>query len=532
MITAIKNSINKLEKDYLQKTELAHRKKFAQFFTPPKIANLMTLWLLGNQNMQTVLEPAFGLGIFSRLLLSHKQNLQIKGYEVDNVIYEDAKRNLNGASNIDLQLQDYMYNDWSNKYDGIICNPPYFKFHDYDNKNILKEIEEKLSFQLNGFTNLYTLFLLKSISQLNENGRAAYIVPSEFLNSDYGKNVKQYLINSKLLRHILIIDFKENTFDDALTTSSILLFAKDDNFKKVNFTTITTVDDLETFQNIIVNYPNIQIENSYNLEKLDATIKWRNYYQKQNALKYKDLVPFSNYGKVVRGIATGDNDYFMFNAQKAKQFGISEKYLLPCISKSTDIAKSFFTQTEFEKLTQENKNVFLFNAIKPISNQVENYIKKGETAKVNEKYLTASRNPWYALENRLPAPILVSVFHRNDMKFIRNLTNVRNLTTFHCIYPNMLSLSKIDFLFAYLLTDIAQEIFNDNRREYGDGLKKFEPNDINKAKMLDIDKLDKTTENKILDLYKQYQDEDLRVGVNSEILKEINEIFTNYYLIK
>ncbi len=529
MTTATKNIINKPEKDYLQKTELAHRKKFAQFFTPPEIANLMTLWLLGNNSLQTVLEPAFGLGIFSRLLINQKQNLHIKGYEVDNVIYETAKRNFNGTLNINLQLQDYMYNDWNNKYDGIICNPPYFKFHDYDNKNILKEIEEKLSFQLNGFTNLYTLFLLKSISQLNENGRAAYIVPSEFLNSDYGKNVKQYLINSKLLRHILIIDFEENAFDDALTTASILLFAKDNNYKKINFTTISTLKDLETFQSIIVNYPNSQIENSYNTEKLDATIKWRNYYQKQNSLKYKNLIPFSNYGKVVRGIATGDNDYFVFNLQKAKQFGISEKYLMPCISKSTDITKSLFTQTEFDNLAQENKNVFLLNATKPIDNQVENYIKKGEIEKVNEKYLTASRNPWYSLENRPPAPIWVSVFHRNGMKFIRNLTNVRNLTTFHCVYLNMFSFPKTDLLFAYLLTDTAQEIFNDNRREYGNGLKKFEPNDINKAKMLDLDKLDKTSENKILDLYKQYQEEDLNINPNSEILKMINDIFVNFY---
>ena len=530
MITATTNIFNNPEKDYLQKTEQAHRKKYAQFFTPPEIANLMTLWLLGNKNMKTVLEPAFGLGIFSRLLLSQKKSIQIKGYEIDNLIFETAKRNLNGTLNINLHLQDYMYNDWNNKYDGIICNPPYFKFHDYDNKNILKEIEEKLSFQLNGFTNLYTLFLLKSISQLNEYGRAAYIVPSEFLNSDYGKNVKQYLINSKLLRHILIIDFEENAFDGALTTASILLFAKDNNFEKVNFTTISSLKDLETFQNIIINYPSSQIGNSYNLENLDATIKWRSYYQKQNSLKYKYLVPFSNYGKVVRGIATGDNDYFVFNLQKAKQYNISEKYLMPCISKSTDITKSFFTQTEFEKLAQENKNVFLFNATKPIDIEVENYIKKGETEKVNEKYLTASRSPWYSLENRPPAPIWVSVFHRNGMKFIRNLTNVRNLTTFHCIYLNMFSVAKTDLLFAYLLTDTAQEIFNDNRREYGNGLKKFEPNDINKAKMLDLDKLDKITENKILDLYKQYQDEDLNIKPNNELLKLINDLFVDFYM--
>ena len=93
----------------------------------------------------------------------------------------------------------------------------------------------------------------------------------------------------------------------------------------------------------------------------------------------------------------------------------------------------------------------------------------------------------------------------------------------------MFSVAKTDLLFSYLLTDTAQEIFNDNRREYGNGLKKFEPNDINKAKMVDLDKLDKVTENKILDLYKQYQDEDLNIKPNNELLKSINDIFNNVY---
>ena len=93
----------------------------------------------------------------------------------------------------------------------------------------------------------------------------------------------------------------------------------------------------------------------------------------------------------------------------------------------------------------------------------------------------------------------------------------------------MFSVAKTDLLFAYLLTNTAQEIFNDNRREYGNGLKKFEPNDINNAKMVDLDKLDKLTEKKILDLYKQYQDENLNFKPNNELLKSINDLFNNVY---
>jgi adenine-specific DNA-methyltransferase len=153
------NTNNQVEKSYSKLIPLEHRKKFAQFFTPFQLATLMADWLLENKSMQTILEPAFGLGVFSRALLSKKSDLSIKGFDIDEKIFAEAKNIFNDTPNVDLHLEDYMFNDWDNKYDGIVCNPPYFKFHDYDSKKILNEIENRLKIILNGFTNLYTLFL-------------------------------------------------------------------------------------------------------------------------------------------------------------------------------------------------------------------------------------------------------------------------------------------------------------------------------------------------------------------------------------
>ncbi|MDO8455054.1 MAG: N-6 DNA methylase, partial [Sulfurimonas sp.] len=267
---------NYIENEYCKQTSLEHRKNFAQFFTPLPVADLMSKWLLGNANLKTVLEPAFGLGVFSRTLLAYKKDIKIKGFEVDKIIFENAKQYFENIKNTNIILQDYMYNDWKNKYDGIICNPPYFKFHDYDNKNILKEIETNLKCKLNGFTNLYTLFLLKSIHQLKENGRCAYIIPSEFLNSDYGKLVKTYLLKSKTLRHIIVIDFEKNVFDDALTTASIILCANDNLTDKVQFSNIKSLYDLSEIDILIADYPeNLNKKQIYNFIDLNPEIKWK-----------------------------------------------------------------------------------------------------------------------------------------------------------------------------------------------------------------------------------------------------------------
>jgi adenine-specific DNA-methyltransferase len=514
-----------LEKEYIKKTSLQHRKKYAQFFTPLPIAKFMTNWILEKKSIRTLLEPAFGLGIFTRLILEKKENIKIKGFDVDKVIYQEAKENFKD-SNIELYLEDYLYNDWENRYDAIICNPPYQKFHDYSNLDSLKEIKKRLKINLSGFTNIYILFLLKSIYQLNENGRMAYIVPSEFLNSNYGEYVKKLLIQEKVLKSIVVFDFKESIFEQAITTSCILLLEKDLKNSSVDFFKINEVSQLNNLDDLekkTIPYNDIV----YNK-------KWKFYYQKQNSVKYKHLISFNSIARVKRGIATGANKYFIFNIEKAQNYRIDFKYLLPCITASRDIKLPIFTKSYFEDLKENNKNVFLFNGLGTKEIYVAKYIQYGELQGIHCKYLTSKRRPWYKLENREPAPILVSVFNRKGLKFIRNEAMVRTLSTFHCIYvqDNLLNKINIDLLFAYLLTDISKEIFDDEAREYGNGLKKFEPNDLNNAKMLNIFELGNNYQSQILELYNQYRDEILKKNIeNNTYIKEIDRILKNRFQI-
>ncbi|MHA2644563.1 MAG: SAM-dependent DNA methyltransferase, partial [bacterium JZ-2024 1] len=273
-------------------------------------------------------------------------------------------------------------------------------------------------------------------------------------------------------------------------------------------------------------YPNIKTSGKAVLyEDLDEGIKWRAYYQKQNGSKYKNLVPLLTYGKVVRGIATGDNDYFTFNEQKKREFKIEDRYLLPCLTKANQASSYFFTQEDFEKLKAGGKNIYLLNITDVTSPAIRRYIQLGEKLGVHKKYLTSHRTPWYAIENRLPAPILVTVFNRTGLRFVRNEANVRNLTCFHCFYLNIFAMEKIDILMAYLMTDVAREIFNDNRREYGNGLGKFEPNDLNNAKVIDLHTIPQDTSQEILEIYNRYRLGVIRNRPDITLLEALNKKF-------
>ena len=411
---------------------------------------------------------------------------------------------------MNLRNEDYFACDWNTKYDAIVCNPPYLKFHDYDNATYIPDVNSHLGTRLNGFTNLYTLFLLKSIAQLQEGGRLAYIIPSEFLNSDYGVEVKRALIESNTLQHIIVVDFTECAFDDALTTACILLCERMTGSASVRFSLVNNIAGLN---NCFSEYV------EYNTSELDANIKWKSYYEEGNSCKYNHLVPFSKFAKVSRGIATGANDFFTFKPSKADDYDIPEECLMPCICKAVDAPQTFFTQNEFAKLINEDKSVYLFNgSTAPDNKSVLRYIHLGEKSEINKRYLTASRSPWYAIENRPPAPIWVSVFSRSGLRFIRNEANIYNLTTFHCVYPLNTEVD-IEVLFAYLITDVAKDIFLDNSRQYGNGLIKFEPNDLNKGMVVDLTLLSTEESSFVKDVY-AFIKETLNEKVGKQLLND------------
>lgn len=463
-----------LEQKYSNSTSIAHRKYYAQFFTPAAIAKFMCEWVVQGRKKFNMLEPAYGLGIFSRIM-SQNHKFEVDAYEIDEHILKFVKSSK--QLNINLINDDYLQSNWSNQYDVILCNPPYLKFHDYNNSKLIPLINDNLGTNLNGFSNIYTLFILKSLSQLRQGGRMSYIVPCEFLNSDYGVEVKKYLIESRALKHIIVFDFTQNAFDDALTTSCILLFENNSLDDGIKFSNVSDINQLELCLNEYVRY---------DTDAINPEIKWKFYYDKTNYCKYKNLVPFSSFAKVKRGIATGANSYFTFNQSKIDDFNLPTECMMPCICKVNDVKKIFFTDDDYKNLVNTNKTVFIFNALKlPQNKNVIKYICLGEDAEINRRHLTSSRSPWYSIEKRLPSPIWVSVFNRNGLKFIRNEAGIYNLTNFHCVYV-VNSNIDVDVLFSYLITDVAKEIFMDNSRQYGNGLIKFEPNDLNKGMVVDL----------------------------------------------
>lgn len=533
MTTADAISLNEMEQSYTVRSSPSHRKKYGQFFTPLQIAEFMSNWVIDARNSIRLLDPGSGTLVFERAIhnLYSDYKFSVDCYEIDGHILEFSRQYAQMLTGLNMRFlqEDYLLSDWQDKYDAIICNPPYYKHHRIEAKELINVIvSDHTSYKFSLSTNVHCLFLVKSMRQLNRNGRLAYIMPTEFLNSNYGVAVKNYLLDSGFLRYILAFDYNVSVFPNALTTACIILLANDeDNGCPIKLVSLKSIDDIEGLHDLLrgKESKNLQVR-VYSPLDLDPKTKWKNHFTDQRQLEM--LVSFSKYVKVMRGTATGSNGYFTLSKKDVIKHQIEGFFLEPCITKANDANSIVFTEGMFRKLENDGKrcNLLFLNG-KELDDQVRKYLEYGERIGVNKKYLPSHRKPWYYSEKRKPSPVWVTVFSRKGLRFVRNETNVRNLTCFHSVYLTDKGADNIDLLMAYLVSPICQEVFLEQRREYGNGLAKFEPNDLNHSQIIDLEKIREDLKESIEAKYKMLREAVLtgRKEVSHCAIQEMDSIF-------
>ena len=458
--------------EYLLKVGEQHRKEFGQFFTHPMVAKFMVEWVL-KSGQKTLFDPAFGLGAFL-VPIDNDIKIEFSGCEIDSEIIKFWNHSVKERQ-INIIHDDYLQR-WGNSYANIVCNPPYMRFQKFvDRDSTFRAFREHMGLKVSGYTNTASAFLLKSIFELNKSGRLAYIMPLEFLNTGYGKIVKKHLIESGHLTAIIKLDCEKEVFPDATTTVGIVLYDKSQRSSYVDF---HIADSIYSLNRILDGTPNNRVK----LKQLNPNEKWLPYLsENQIVVKHELTVPLSIYGLFKRGISTGVNDFFVLRHSQAKALGIEYPEVVPCISRSSQINNVKFGIIEYEKLLSNDFPVLLFCAQNTHSRQAAVYIKEGEIKGYNKRYITKNRNPWYKTEYREPSPILLGVFSRGRYKLIKNESNALNLTCFHGFKPNIFGNKYQDHLFLYLASTPGQDLLSLSNRKYGDGLEKFEPNDLNNA---------------------------------------------------
>ena len=481
-----------------ERTDPVRRRKLGQFFTPPDIAEFMVKFGVDG-NTKTVLDPACGLGVFLKKVAGAADGIKAYGIDVDVNMVNACHINLAipgiSSRRVELRRSDYLRDELPGmpKVDFLVCNPPYLNFHDFD-REMVSVIEAKYGIQFSRLANLYALFMVKSAESVKEGGKIAFITPSEFLYTGYGKALKKFLLENFTIVSFITFDFNKTVFDTALTTSTISLLVNKKAAKGHRVAFIKTDGRLAGLEGAGARQRKGVSINRVRQDQLDPDSRWQMYYSDARipALS-ENLVPLAQLANVKRGIATGSNAFFTLSSSEVRRWRIDGCFLVPVISKAAQARGYQITQSTMNRLDKQGQKVHLLYCAGRPSHNLRRYIKHGEQTKVDERYLCAHRSPWYSMEKRVPAPILATVFSRDNMRFIKNAARCLNLAAYHGVYPHFSGRDMIDAFLCYLNSSLCDEMQKTARREYGGGLHKFEPNDLLDLPVLPVTRLSRST---------------------------------------
>ena len=200
------------------------------------------------------------------------------------------------------------------------------------------------------------------------------------------------------------------------------------------------------------------------------------------------LRPLSDFASCMRGIATGANAFFALTVEEARMWSLPDAVLRPCLTKAAQARRPCFDRDDYDVLAAGGKKCLLLDARPEAATAaVRAYLDMGESLGVDRRYLTRHRRPWYVSERRRPADLLVTVFGRKRLRFVLNRAEVLNLTAFHCVYVKPAYRRFIGYLTCYFYSAAATRSCAMEQRVYGDGLLKFEPKDVGRLGVPDLD---------------------------------------------
>ena len=467
------------------------RNKMGQYATPTALAREVVnygLALIPQSKPIRFLDPAIGTGSFFSALLESGQGFEsAQGFEID-PHYGAPALKLWSGSRLEMTVADFTEQRPPKADDQkptlLICNPPYVRHH-----HVSKEEKERLhtlsknsaGISLSGLSGLYVHFLAISHSWMADDGVAGWLVPSEFMDVNYGRKLKEYLLSEVTLLHIHRFDPKDVQFDDAIVSSAVVWFRKR---KPLAHHTVEF-----SYGGSLQNPATVKQISAADLRKAD---KWTRF-PKSDPVADHDGYRIADLFAIKRGLATGDNSFFILDEDRAKELLIPPQFLRPVLPSSRHIAGDEI-QADSSGIPLLPKRLFLLDCDVP-PEQVQReyptlwaYLQTGVES-VAQAYLCKSRKFWYAQEKRTAAPIVCTYMGRSDrsarpFRFFLNRSKAVATNVFLMLYPKP-ALSErlathpesIHAIWESLNKIDAQTLLG-NGRVYGGGLHKLEPKEL------------------------------------------------------
>jgi adenine-specific DNA-methyltransferase len=499
----------------------SERNRLGQFATPTALARDVLRYatqLLTEPQPIHFLDPALGTGSFYsalRAVVPPDRVAAALGFELDPQCGTSARR-LWAGEGLALRQEDFTRADPEARFNLIICNPPYVRHHHLpDGVKRRLQLRTRLAsgMRLNGLAGLYGHFLGVAHPWLAEHGVAGWLVPSEFMDVNYGRAVKRYLLDRVTLLHIHRFDPRDVQFADALVSSAVVWLrnAPCPKDHEVSFTFGGSLLAPRIRRDVPLGALTLEgkwtrlAANAVRGMGAIARPRVRTRHRsvagapagngRMVGLPGESVPALSTFFRITRGIATGDNGFFILPERRIAELGLP-KEVFTAILPSPRYLPADEVKPRKDGTPDIDQRLFLLDVrlseeeVRQRYPRLAAYLAQGEARGVSARYLCKHRAPWYRQEHRPPPPIVCTYLGRqlgkrcSPFRFILNGSEATVGNVYLAMYPaasltNLLARDDSVLRRIWtILNRLTPDRLLEQGRVYGGGLYKLEPREL------------------------------------------------------
>ncbi|MCG6552828.1 MAG: SAM-dependent methyltransferase [Candidatus Magnetominusculus sp. LBB02] len=406
-----------------------------QFWTPGWIAEAMVAYVAKDTDL--IFDPAAGRGAFLEALLKiGRQDVLYFGTDTDKDLLTDKIYNNKCCL---VEERDFIKHPPLNKFRAIVANPPYIRHHriDNDTKLLLKRLSVRIiGHSIDGRAGYHIFFLIQALNLLEKNGRLAFIMPADTCEGTFAGKLWKWISEKFCIEAVITFESMATPFPSVDTNAIIFMIKNSRPVENILWVKSNEAHSTDLLKFVSSDFKTHMFDSleivSRNLGVAIATGLTRPQ-QAQSGFTFR----LNAFATVMRGIATGSNEFFFLTARQVKELAIPAEFIKRAIGRTRDVTGDILTVADVNNLEDKDRPTYLFsiNGHSELPDSVSRYLEIGQLMGLSDRPLIKQRSPWYKMETREVPPLLFAYLGRRNTRFILNEAGVVPLTGFLCVYP-------------------------------------------------------------------------------------------------